>query len=729
MQMKAEDYFNNCIGVFQGGGCKAVAYVGAYKAAYEKGIMFSEVAGTSAGSIIAALIAVGCSPAKLEELVREADFSNILKLHHGNRNWCLRIIVAIIAAIIAAIITIVTALILLPIVVIYGIYFWFVALWKRCVKHIDYEWPLSKVWKFIPIGYKTLYALGINSLGLHDSRVIMRLVETWFEQCGKSPDITFSQLNVGLRIVSTDVRNHKAKVWSAKETGDEKVSKAVAASCCIPFFFAPTDDRYVDGCMVSNRPDYLFCNEPHKYTKILSFVLGSPKNEYNSLSGFVKELFSTIIDGSDELQHDIISEVVTPVSIPYAGIEPTDFDKLSDPLTIDKLIETGYKALCDYMESLDDDMLATRVTKARGRLDSRERVYTEVASWSYHPAKEIIVYENTLDWVWALFPTLIHWINSKTKVIVFSEDNKLTVSSSGIVNTVKERRKCSADEAREWCGRRLQIRNARKRLLEALGCKVLDFNENKIKGFFFKSNRPDTAHTSGKFRGIVINYDNQISSIIENNDLNAKIYADDIDASVISQQISATKLTENFSGMSKPQAVKLVFVDEDEIISRIKGVRYYRDADFSWETIELTRLKFLNPMLRGFKYTQCMHTFNMYGAPENLYRASAIELPGGYKSYMSPVVVEEHDGVLYVIKGNTRCLYAYRQGISEIVVLVVRNVNCELPVSGDLTTYNVSELFVAEGSISGETRYGSTYDYSKYRHIEETLRPYGIYLQ
>ena len=52
-------------GTFKGGGVKGLAHVGAYKAADEKGIEFIGVAGTSAGSIVAALIAVGFTPDEL----------------------------------------------------------------------------------------------------------------------------------------------------------------------------------------------------------------------------------------------------------------------------------------------------------------------------------------------------------------------------------------------------------------------------------------------------------------------------------------------------------------------------------------------------------------------------------------------------------------------------------------------------------------------------------------
>jgi len=48
-----------CYGIFEGGGARGLAHVGALKACEERNIKFAGVAGTSAGSIIAGLIAVG----------------------------------------------------------------------------------------------------------------------------------------------------------------------------------------------------------------------------------------------------------------------------------------------------------------------------------------------------------------------------------------------------------------------------------------------------------------------------------------------------------------------------------------------------------------------------------------------------------------------------------------------------------------------------------------------
>jgi predicted acylesterase/phospholipase RssA len=67
-------HFQNCLGVFQGGGCRGAAFVGAYQEAIRRGVSFSEVVGTSAGSIVAALIGAGANAAQLEQLIKTLDF-------------------------------------------------------------------------------------------------------------------------------------------------------------------------------------------------------------------------------------------------------------------------------------------------------------------------------------------------------------------------------------------------------------------------------------------------------------------------------------------------------------------------------------------------------------------------------------------------------------------------------------------------------------------------------
>ena len=69
--------FDNCLAVFQGGGCKAITYIGAYEEAKKRGVIFNELAGASAGAVIAALIAAGATPEKLKEIVFTIPFSSL----------------------------------------------------------------------------------------------------------------------------------------------------------------------------------------------------------------------------------------------------------------------------------------------------------------------------------------------------------------------------------------------------------------------------------------------------------------------------------------------------------------------------------------------------------------------------------------------------------------------------------------------------------------------------
>ena len=52
-------------GVFEGGGVRGTALVGGVAAAEEHGITFRAVAGTSAGAIVASLVAVGYNASEM----------------------------------------------------------------------------------------------------------------------------------------------------------------------------------------------------------------------------------------------------------------------------------------------------------------------------------------------------------------------------------------------------------------------------------------------------------------------------------------------------------------------------------------------------------------------------------------------------------------------------------------------------------------------------------------
>jgi NTE family protein len=73
-------------GVFEGGGVKGIAFVGALEAAREKGIeRWVNVAGTSAGAIIASLLAVGYEPGQLRKILEDTDYNTFADYGRGGK--------------------------------------------------------------------------------------------------------------------------------------------------------------------------------------------------------------------------------------------------------------------------------------------------------------------------------------------------------------------------------------------------------------------------------------------------------------------------------------------------------------------------------------------------------------------------------------------------------------------------------------------------------------------
>src|SRR5262249_47264216 len=133
--------------------------------------------------------------------------------------------------------------------------------------------------------------------------------------------IAFKSLPFPTYIVSTDLSRSEAKVWSQDTTPDESVSDAVRASCSIPIYFQPVNQRYVDGGLLSNLPAFVFANRGAKRrslaSKILAFSLISEDEitaEWNTKS-FLLHLVSALVDGRTQLQLELQPNVHT-INIP-----------------------------------------------------------------------------------------------------------------------------------------------------------------------------------------------------------------------------------------------------------------------------------------------------------------------------------------------------------------------------------------------------------------------------
>lgn len=197
--------------VFEGGGVKGIAYVGAMEVFEETGIMdgITRVGGTSAGAINAVLVALNYTPEETKQILWDLDFNNFKDGTPGFFRDIFRLVKR------------------------FG---WYKGDFFR-------QWICDHV-----IAPKT-----------GDGEMTFAQITALKEEKG------FKDLYV----VGTNLSTHFSEVFSAEKTPDMKLADAVRISMSIPLFFAsftsPRQDVYVDGGVLANYPVKLF--DRRKYIK------------------------------------------------------------------------------------------------------------------------------------------------------------------------------------------------------------------------------------------------------------------------------------------------------------------------------------------------------------------------------------------------------------------------------------------------------------------------------
>lgn len=634
-EIRYTKYFDSCKGVFQGGGCKAIVYIGAFKEAYNRGVFFSELAGTSAGSIVASLIAAGATPDYLENKVRNTNFSDFIT---------------------------------------------------------DYK-KACKLWQFLmrfslPKGHKDKAKyIRLPSITRDFGIFNSQRIESFIEEClheliGKCGTITFNDLIPDLHIVCADLQNHCVKVWNKNNTPNASVAKAVRSSCSIPLFFRPVDNCYVDGGILSNLPTFIFSDEPH-YNRILCFRNTTSKTNVhiNDFENFTNALIGTVIDGADGIQQ-LLGQESYDVPITVNEVSSTDFGKLDDQM-ISLLIDRGEKTMGAF---LDDELTFVTSRKCNSGVifNSEEKVHSMVSYISIESHKEICVSSEDTYWAWNLFLSVVRWINNGTKVNIFL---------SKIINE-----------------KYIQEEKARRRMLKAMGCCIIELDHQTVKGFFFNSN--------DRWSGIV--YEKDKDSFW------AKYYNNNLDSPLIKEWIRKYKKDQIEDKSKRKRKIGIKTIQDVKLFNLLQNEQTYKSSSLSFQTVDLDKILFLNPYIRALKYKQIQSLFELYGDRIAQFGAATLTFPNGKDSVIGPPLVEEHNGKFYLIEGNTRCVYAYRHGIKKLKMVVAKGVQKPLPCSSS-ETYKISEVLISDKKLKGETRY-ENFDYNLFRHIEASLRPYDTYM-
>lgn len=373
-------FFQTCLGVFQGGGCRAAGFVGALSEAYERGVDYAGVAGTSAGSIIAALLGAGATPNYLNTTVGKLDFQSLLEPPDQLATPTSQ-----------------------------G--FW---AGKGMALAGVFVPEVPKIWK---------------SHGLYSSRGI----ETWIDQRLKElipgvSRVTFKHLPLPTFVIAADVYTNDVKVWSSISTPDEEVAYAVRCSCSIPAFFQPVQGRYIDGGILSNLPAFVFSGSGFDQNKplanrILAYTLIAARNSSppaNSMELF-GAIASTVVDGASMLQGRLVGSI-HEIAINTGDIRATDFDKMNEP-KIAWLLGEGKKAAQKFF---DQELSQVKSSRQRPNdLSGDDELYSAITELlDDAQIKDIVISDSNARWVYALFPTLLAWRcrGARVRVILPSTD-------------------------------------------------------------------------------------------------------------------------------------------------------------------------------------------------------------------------------------------------------------------------------------------------------------------
>ncbi|MBE9108962.1 patatin-like phospholipase family protein [Nodosilinea sp. LEGE 07298] len=298
--------------VFEGGGVKGIGLVGAFSVIEEAGYTLQNIAGTSAGAIVAALIAAGYNAAEVKKIVEDLNFNQIM-----DEGWEDKI------PLVGRFISLIHE--------------------KGIYEGVFFENLIRKL-----LADKNIYTF--KDLIIEDNK--------------DNPRYRYK-----LQVIASDLTAGRMMVLPRDiarfgiDPDDMDVAQAVRMSMSIPFFFEPVQlkdsdgkDHYiVDGGLLSNYPVWLFDDgtaDPAWPT--FGYNLVDPdQNEPHPINGPIsmfKALFSTMMEAHDaryiEAQH-----FVRTIPIPTGGVHTTEFDISAEKKAA--LYESGREAARQFLATWD----------------------------------------------------------------------------------------------------------------------------------------------------------------------------------------------------------------------------------------------------------------------------------------------------------------------------------------------------------------------------------------
>jgi len=242
-------------GVFEGGGAKGLAHVGALRATEQRGFRFRAVAGTSIGAMIAALIAAGFKSDDLfcvTEAGEHGLLSDNLELKFMDEIEYLRVL---------RLRAHVEALLRQPEP---GIRTY---IWEHVASRLWFSWAVAVVAANLSALPLAIHRKVLGDLWWEAGAVGTGRLRAWIDDTiriklglAAGTPVRFQDLPIELRVVATDITRNGMQVFGRDRTPEIPVADAVAASMAYPLFFKPVEVDgavYVDGGLASNGPAWV----------------------------------------------------------------------------------------------------------------------------------------------------------------------------------------------------------------------------------------------------------------------------------------------------------------------------------------------------------------------------------------------------------------------------------------------------------------------------------------
>ena len=286
--------------VFEGGGARGIAFVGAIQAMEEEKVEWQRIAGTSAGAVIAALLASGFKSYEIRKHLSELDFCKLRGRTLMNR---------------------------IPI---------FGSLLELMFNLGIYKNDYLEAWV--------------------DSLLLKKGIKTFADlPDGKLKIIASDVSNGQMLILPDDLERYRMT------PADLKVSTAVMMSASIPFFFRPViwkskdhNKSYIlDGGLLSNFPIWIFDTQNPRFP---TFGFRFVKDEVSidpvipTPLHLFKNIFKTMLQAHD-LRHMNEDTLERTIKIPTGDINATNFELTKDE--IDFLYHSGYTSTKKFLSVWD----------------------------------------------------------------------------------------------------------------------------------------------------------------------------------------------------------------------------------------------------------------------------------------------------------------------------------------------------------------------------------------